>query len=235
MKRFLPPALLLCAWTAIGSPVRAQAIVHDPVSYASLVQQAQTALNELEQLKSQVTQATRLADGFATNSGVNSLAPSLASPALRAFVPDIDLFMAAAKGDLTALGQIGQQAATIRQANRLYTPAATDAAGQDLEQAGNRAARDLALGQQTTTTGASRLTGLQQLVGALDTAATPRAVLDLQARLTGEQAMIANDQLRLQGMAMTQDAEARVQAQRAQERVAADNAALLALYKSSFQ
>jgi hypothetical protein len=41
--------------------------------------------------------------------------------------------------------------------------------------------------------------------------------------------------MRLQGLAMSQEAEARLQMQRDQERVAAGNAALLALYKSAFQ
>jgi type IV secretion system protein VirB5 len=232
------PITVVLAVLTIGvcaRPASAQVIVYDPSSYASLIQQAQTALNQLTTLRSQVTQAQRLYDGFNTASNVNSLGSVLATPALRAFVPNIDAFISAAKGDASALGQIGQQAIAIRQANRLYTPPPGDAAGQDLEQAGDRAARDLALGQQTARVGADRLTGLQQLTGALDGAADARAVLDLQARISAEHAMIANDQMRLQGLAMAQDAEARLQTQRDRERAAAASQARLQLFQRGFQ
>ena len=231
----LPAILAALAALAWAPSAAAQMVVHDPVSYGSLIQQAQTALNQLEQLKSQVTQAQRLYDGFNTVSHVNNLATALAAPALRAFVPNIDAFAATARGDFTALGQIGQQVATIRQANRLYTPATGDLLAQDLEAAGDRAARDLAMGRQTASVGAQRLAGLQQLTAALDSAPNARAVMDLQARIAAEQAMTANDQMRLQGLAMTQDAEARLQTQRDRERAAADHEARLQRYREGFQ
>jgi type IV secretion system protein VirB5 len=235
MKTPLPALVTALALGMLARPAAAQVAVFDGASYASLIQQAQTALSQLNTLRSQVTQAQRLYDGFNTASNVNSLASVLATPALRAFVPDVDAFIAAARGDLSGLGQLGQRATAIRQANRLFTPAAGDAAGLDLEQAGDRAARDLALGQQTATVGAGRLAGLQQLTGALDGAADARAVLDLQARIAAEHAMIANDQMRLQGLAMAQDAEARLQTQRDRERAAAASQARLQLFQRGFQ
>lgn len=216
-------------------PAGAQVIVYDPTSYASLLQQAQTALSQLNTLRSQVTQAQRLYDGFNNASNVNSLATLMATPAIRGFLPDITAFTAAATGDVSGLGPLGQRAAAIRQANRLYTPVPGDAAGQDLEQAGDRAARDLALGQQTASVGAERLTGLKQLTAALDSAPDARAVLDLQARIAAEHAMIANDQMRLQGLAMAQAAEERLRTQRERERAAAAADARLQALRATFQ
>jgi type IV secretion system protein VirB5 len=218
-----------------GSEVSAQEIVYDPTSYGKLIEQAQTGLQQLEQLKNQVAQAQRLYDGFNRNSGVNNLATALSSPALRAVLPDASSFVNAAKGDLAALGQIGARAGQIRSASRLYTPPASDALGQEVERAGDRAARDLALGETVADAGAQRLAGLQQLQGALDTAPNARAVSDIQARLSAEQAMIANDQFRLQGLAMAQAAEERLARQRERERIAAENAARLKLYQEGFQ
>jgi len=60
-------------------------------------------------------------------------------------------------------------------------------------------------------------------------------VLDLQARAQMEQAMIANDQMRIQGLAMTQAAQAQVQTQRNQEQAAAASQARLSLYQAAFQ
>ena len=221
---------------ALGAgPARAQLIVHDVTSYGSLIRQAQTALDQLNELKAQVSEARRLFDGFNVASEVGRLAPTLATPELRAVVPEIDRYVAAARGDLTALGELGRRAADIRTAQRLYTAAADDAPGQDLERAGDRAARDLALGQAVASAGAERLRGLQELTAALDAAPSARAAMDLQARLAGEQAMIANDQMRLQGLAMAQDAEDRLQAQRDRERARAEAAARLSLFRRAFQ
>jgi type IV secretion system protein VirB5 len=223
-------ALLLTA-----GPAGAQQIVHDPINYASLIQQAQTAITQLQQLKQQVTQAQQLYAGFNTGSNVGSLATLLNSPGVRGFVPDVGVFEAAAKGDFTGLHQLGQKAQSIRQANQLYTPPANDPRGQDLEAAGDRAARDMALGLQTATTGAQRLAGLQTLNAAIDGAGDVRAVIDLQARIAAEHAMIANDQMRLQGLAMAQAAEDRLQVQRDRERAAAASDARMQAFKAGFQ
>ena len=218
-----------------AAPVPAQTLVYDPTAVGKLVQQYGNALQQLDQLKAQVAQGKQLYAGFNTASGVNSIASELASPALRAFLPDADKYVAAAKGDMSALGTLGTAATSIRSANRIYTPAASDPAGQDLEAAGNRAARDLAMGQQVATVSASRLQGLQQLQTAIGTATDARAIMDLQARLQAEQAMISNDQVRLQGLAMAQTAEDRVQQQRDRERAAKAHAEAQAAFRSMTQ
>ena len=215
-------------------PAGAQQIVHDPANYAKLIEAAQTQLKQLRQLEGQLDQAKRLYEGFNQASGVNGLAQGLASPALRQVLPDAQRYLDAAKGGFAGLGQIGAKAAQIREANRLYAAPVNDPAGQTLGAAGDRAARDLALGQAVADAGALRLAGLQQLQGGLDAAPNARAVMDLQARLAAEQAMIANDQTRLQGLAMAQAAEARLAEQRAREQVAAERSARMAAWKSLF-
>lgn len=233
MRLLLP--LALAGTLAFASPASAQLVVHDPTSYASLIRQATTALDQLKELQSQVAEAKRLYDGFNTGSGAGALAGLLKAPELRAFVPDVDKYVAAAQGDLSALGEIGRRAATIRSDARLYTAPADDTFGQELERQGDRAARDLALGRAAATAGAQRLQGLNELLTALDGAPNARAVMDLQARISAEQALSLNDQMRLQGLAMAQDAEARLQAQRERERSAAAREARMQRYRSGFQ
>ncbi len=227
---------LVLTFMAFGAgSARAQMVVYDPSAVTQLIQQAQTAVSQLEQLQQQLSQGERLFTSLNQLSNVNAIASELGAPALRAFLPDAQQYVAAAQGDLNALGQIGQQALAIRRANRLYTPAAGDVVGADLDAAGARSALDLAMGEAVVSTGASRLQGLQALQAALSATANPRAVFDLQARIGTEQAMIANDQMRLQGLAMTQNAETRVDSQRAAERAAAARSARIAIYKSGFQ
>ncbi|HEY3949587.1 type IV secretion system protein [Phenylobacterium sp.] len=223
------------ALALMASAAQAQEIVYDPTNYGKLIEQAETGLKQLQQLQSQVQQAQRLYDGFNQASGVNGLATLLESPQLRAVLPDATTFVSAANGDLAALGQIGARAGQIRSATRVYTAATPDAASQALDASGNRAALSLALGESVADAGSQRLAGLQQLQASLAAAPDARAVMDLQARLTAEQAMIANDQMKLQGLAMTQAAQDRLAAQQQQERAAAASDARLQAYKAAFQ
>ena len=219
----------------MATGAHAQLAVYDATSYAKLIEQATTAASQLNELKTQVQQGQQLFSSLNQSSIVSTIAGQLGVPSLREFLPDITALSAAAKGDLTGLGAIGTRADVIRSANRLYTPQDGDRLGADLEASGLRVARDLALGEAVTTAGADRLAGLKELQAAIDTAPNARAVLDLQARATTEQAMIANDQMRLQGVAMAQAAEDRLAAQRERERIAAARDARMAGYRQGFQ
>lgn len=232
-----PRIVLLAGALTLGlaGSAHAQLAVFDASNYAKAIEEATTALNQLRQLEQQVSQGAQLLTSLNANSGVNALASVLQQPGLRTILPDINAFVTAGQGDLTQLGALGSAAQAIRTQNRLFTPAPGDAIGADVEAAGDRAARDLAAGQAVATTAQARLTGLQQLQTALTTAGDARAVLDLQARLQAEQAMIANDQMRLQGVAMAQAAEDRLQQQRDRERMEAAREARIALYKGEFE
>lgn len=235
MTKPLAAAACASALLLYGPGAQAAMIVHDPTSYAKLIAQAQTALNQLDQLKSQVQQGRDLFDSLNKGSVVSAIAPQLGLPSLRDVVPGFQAFSAAAKGDLKALGAIGVRADEIRASARLYSAPPGDRAGADLEAAGDRIARDLAVGEAVASAGAERLEGLKALQRAIDVAPNARAVLDLQARAQTEQAMIANDQMRLQALAMAQAAEDRLETQRARERMTSSRQARMALYRSGFQ
>jgi type IV secretion system protein VirB5 len=232
-----PRSILLAVALAAGftGSAHAQLAVFDGSNYAKAVEEAQTALSQLQQLKQQVTNGQTLLTSLNQASRVNGLATLLQQPQLRSFLPNIDAFVAAGRGDLTQLGSLTSAAQSIRSQNRLYTAQSGDAVGAEIDAQGDRTARDLAAGQAIGAAAQARLTGLQQLQASLGTAGDARAVLDLQARIQAEQAMIANDQMRLQGLAMTQAAEDRLQQQRDRERMEADRDARIALYKSQFQ
>ena len=59
--------------------------------------------------------------------------------------------------------------------------------------------------------------------------------MDLDARLAAEQALIQNEQVRLQGLALMQAAEARLEEQRARERAEAARAARMSVYERAFK
>lgn len=229
-------ALLLVAGAA-----QAQQIVHDPTSYAQLVREARTALEQLERLREQVRQGQQLFDSLNNLSDVNALARELGLPEVRNPMPDLRSLRAAADGDLSALGALAARADAIRAETRLYAPPSGDVPevdryySQTLERSGARTARDLALGEAVGAAADQRLAGLESLRKALDTAPNARAVVDLEARLSAEQALIQNEQVRLQGLALTQAAETRLEEQRARERAAVARDARLATYRQAIQ
>ena len=237
----LAGAVLIVGFTGTA---HAQMAVFDSANYAKLLQETQTALTQLQQLEKQVQQGESLISNgqqILTSlnqvSNVNSLAPVLQQPALRSFLPDANTYVAATSsgGSLTTLGVIGQAAQVIRTANQIFTAPAGSALGAQLTVSGNQAALSLATGQAVVQAGATRLTGLQQLQTSIDAAPNARAVAEIEARLVAEQAMIANDQMRIQGLVMTQGAQAQMQIQQKAEQAAAASQARLSLYQAAFQ
>lgn len=235
------PAAALVLVLAAAPGARAQQIVHDPTSYAKMVEEARTALQQLQALQAQVEQGRQLFDSLNDLSDVNALAGALGLPEVRNPLPDLAALRAAADGDLSALGRLAERADAIRADHRLYTPPSGDLPAAEawyrdsLERAGARGARDLAVGEAIGEAADQRLEGLETLRRALDTAPNARAVMDLEARLAAEQALIQNEQVRLQGLALTREAEARLEEQRARERAEAARAARLDAYERAFR
>lgn len=232
-RSILPIAVALAAMTAV--PAHAQQIVYDPTSFAQMVKDARTAIDQLDSLKAQVQQGEELFASLNDLSNVNAMAERLGLPEIRNPLPDMATLRSAADGDLSALGELAERADAIRRETRVYTPDAPSAAADALERSGARTARDLAIGEIVDRAATDRLEGLETLRRALDTAPNARAVMDLTARLAAEQALIQNEQVRLQGLALTQAAEARLEEQRARERIAAERSARMDAYRQAFQ
>ena len=234
-------AALAAALALSPSLARAQHIVHDPTAYARLVEDARTALEQLRALQTRVEQGEALFESLNSVSDVNALATVLGLPEVRSPLPDLRALRAAADGDLTALGALAGRAGAIRNETRLYAPPSGEVSPgeawyrETLERSGARTARDLAIGEAVSRASDQRLEGLESLRRALDAAPNARAVLDLEARLAAEQALIQNEQLRLQGLALTQAAEDRLEEQRAREKAESARAARQAVYERTFR
>lgn len=225
----------IAAVMALAAPAQAQQIVHDPRSLAQMVQDARTAMDQLDSLRAQVRQGEALFSSLNDLSDVNTIAAHLGLRDVRTPLPDIATLRAAADGDLNALGELAERADAIRRETRIYTPQTNTPASEALERAGALTARDLAIGEAVDRAATDRFEGLETLRRALDTAPNARAVLDLNARLAAEQALIQNEQIRLQGLALTQAAEARLEAQRLRERAEAGRAARMDVYRQTFR
>lgn len=222
---FVAAAALLAAQPAAAQSL---SIVHDPTSLAkSLVEyknQLTELRNQVENGRQMISQGQELFESFNKISNIGDLGQLLNDPALRQFVPeDVRALGRAANGDWDSLGDIGNRAQSIRDENRFWTPEGSNPTDADreyresLDRRGNIAARDVAVGEHIDETATRRLKGIEELRGALDSADSVRAVMDIQARLAAEGAMIANDNMRLQGMEMRQRAERELEQQRMEQ------------------
>ncbi|QYC11456.1 type IV secretion system protein [Brevundimonas nasdae] len=226
---------------ALAHPSQAQHIVYDPRAYAQMAQEARTTLEQLRALQAQVEQGQRLFDSLNAVSDVNTLARELGLPEVRSPLPDLDQIRKAANGDLSALGDLAERATEIRDETRIYTPIGPGLSPAEtyyrdsLERSGARTARDLALADAIGQGADRRRDGLETLRQALDGAPNARAVLDLEARLAAEQALIQNEQVRLQGLALAQAAEDRLATQQERERAEAARAKRMQAWAATFQ
>lgn len=226
------PLLGLVAAAAIMAtqPANAQSfdIVHDPTSLAKSLVEYKNQLvelrNQVENGRQMISQGKELFDSFNEISNIGDVGKLLNDPALRQFVPDDARALGRAlDGDWNALGDIGERAQSIREENRRWTPDATAGTEADrdyalsLDRRGNMVARDIAVGEHIDQTATRRQEGLADLQKALNSADSARAVFDIQARAMIENSMIANDNMRLQGMAMRQQAEREQEQQRYEE------------------
>ena len=242
MRTRLLGAAAAVLMTAAAAPANAQMMVFDQDAFLRMADQLRTAADQLNELKTQVAQGKQLYDDFNKLTNVNSLGDVLNNPALRRYLPaEVQDTSRLLSGTLTDLGSIGSRATSIRDANRLFTPVTTGLSTveqyyQDsLMKSGDRAARDIALGESAYRTATQRQAGLDELRLALNNAKTAKEVMDLQARIAAEQALINNDQMQLQGLAMMQDAERRLAEQRDREARAARYQQTMQDYRAGFK
>jgi type IV secretion system protein VirB5 len=74
------------------------------------------------------------------------------------------------------------------------------------------------MGQAVYDTASQRIDALEELRTRISTATDVKETLDLSARLQAEQALLQNDVLRMQGLAMIQQARADMDGQREREK-----------------
>jgi type IV secretion system protein VirB5 len=85
------------------------------------------------------------------------------------------------------------------------------------------------MARQSLSATSDRFTAIQQLIDAIPRARDPKAIMDLQARISAEQGMLANEQTKLQVLHQAAQAEEWARVQRAREQAIADIGSLRSL------
>jgi type IV secretion system protein VirB5 len=85
------------------------------------------------------------------------------------------------------------------------------------------AAIQQAVSQQALATTSNRFASLQQLIGAIPSAADQKGILELQVRVAAEQGMLQNEQTKLQMLFKAAQAQDAAQRQQMREQAIADS------------
>lgn len=195
--------------------------VHDS---AGLIQQINTVRQTLEMVKQgkeQIAEAQRLYEDLNKLTDIPALAQQLKTDALRELDTSNGSLEGFGNGDLNVVG------AGRAKADEVYRGLLDRLGLAGSEQ--SRAAFDLnarniginaGLAENVGSAVTSRAQGLDQLRTRLATASTAKEVADLTARLQLESAAMQNDQLRLQAIALQQQAQERARAAEGQAALA---------------
>jgi type IV secretion system protein VirB5 len=222
----------LAAAAALGSGIvalcatheaRAQFAVIDVASVTQLIAQAQTLAQQLQALRSQITQAQQLYQSMTGSRGMQQL---LNTSQLNYLPTDWSQLIGAMQGSGGVYGSLTADIASAITGNAVLS-AAQVASLSPSEQASitnERQAVALLQGlvQEALTNSSGRFSDIQQLITAIPTASDQKGALELQATIGAELAMLQNEQTKLQSLYRATDAEQRANRQAVRELVVAD-------------
>jgi type IV secretion system protein VirB5 len=182
-------------------------------------QQYQQMAMQYQQLVQQYNQTVQT---FNSLNGIRGMADLVNTPALRKYLPNQ---WSEAMNLLNAPGgytNLQSSINNIRDATRIVGLDQTNldpnsAAGRAFVGSQNQAAMNRALSEEGFSQASDRITAIQSLIDKVNGAPEQKDVLDLQARIQAEQAMVQNESVKLALMSQLQQAQRDIQAQQARE------------------
>lgn len=199
------------------APASAQGIpVIDAASIAQAIEQFKQGAEQLQQLEAQLKQAQELYGSLNGLTNMGDVASLLNKPEIRQALPE-DF---AAVEDLLSgkgSGRFGDSASQFLDKNVTYKSDADDYYAKALAKSQKQNAGQLTLGEQIYNAGTERIKGIDELRQQISKSATAKETADLSARIQTEMAALQADNLRMQGLAMVQQAQLQVAQQNAEE------------------
>ena len=219
LKRALPMMACLVG-LAVAPPSNAQWAVVDVGAITQLIQEISYWKQQIQAMSSQLNQLQSTYDAMTGNRGMQNLLPI--TPQTRNYLPtNWQGLIATLNGLSGSYGALSAQLNSTLSANAILTPAQLSRLSPQeqaqLQSSRNSAALMQATSQQALQASSQRFTSLQQLINAIPTATDQKGALDLQARIAAEQAMLQNEQTKIQTLNQALQADERARQQRAQE------------------
>jgi type IV secretion system protein VirB5 len=201
-----------------AGPTQAQFAVIDVGAIAQMIQQLKTMSDQLQTAQRQLAQAERTLDAMRGGRGMERL---LSGTTRNYLPPSWSELEAAVYSAGAQYRRLSSEFQALMQSNAVLSPqflahlSQTDR--EQLEAARRAAALMQASTREAYQTSSERFNSLQQLVNAIGSAADQKAILDLQARISAEQGMLANEQTKLYLLTQAAEADERARRQRMKE------------------
>ncbi|MCP1634885.1 P-type DNA transfer protein VirB5 [Kerstersia gyiorum] len=219
MKK-LTLSLILAGGLSLSSAAFAQIPVTDGASIAnSIQQQIETIAKWKMQYDQMTSQINQMKQQYESLTGSRNLGQILNNAALRDYLPNDwqGVYDAVKSGGYSGLSGRAQ---SIYEANKAFDACMVFKIVDQrtaCEAQAVKGAQDKAFALDAYDKAKSRLTQIDQLMAKINDTPDPKAIAELQGRIAAEQAMIQNEQTKLQMYQMVAAAEDRLQEQRQRE------------------
>ena len=209
-------AIFAAALCVGGLFTAGQAMAQVPVTDIALNTQTQT--NQMANLAKYVemiaqykTQIAQLKQQYDSLNGMRNLGQVFDNSAFKNYLPTEwqDVYSRMQNGGYKGLTGT---AALIKDANQLFDTCKTKTGADKTlcERAASKAAQDKAFADEAFDKAKDRLSQIEQLMAAINGTADPKAIAELQARISAEGAAIQNEQTKMQLFALASQAEDRL-------------------------
>jgi type IV secretion system protein VirB5 len=218
LKLCLPIALL--GASILGVPTaRAQWAVVDAPAIVQLIQEVQTTAQQLATAKDQLLQAKQALQTMTGDRGMQQLL----SGTNRNYLPSDWTQVTGVLQGTGGFGALSTDLQSVMSANAVLSPqrlASLPPSGQQLIQSERQwSAMQQALSHQALSSASNRFASIQNLISAIPSAADQKGILDLQARISAELGMLQNEQLKVQILNQSTQAQQTSLRQQAREQV----------------
>lgn len=215
---------------AVAPAAHAQFAVIDIASVTQLIQQVQTAVQELQTAQSELAQARQSYQAMTGTRGMQNLLSGTNRNYLPTDVTSLEATLSGSGGTYGALASTVQAAMTT---NAVLSPAALaslSTAERNAIMAQRQAvALQEGVSSQALANSSARFVQVQQLISTIGSAQDPKAILDLQARISAEEGMLQAEQTKLQVLYQTLRAQQAAEEQVSREQAIADVGSLRTL------
>jgi P-type DNA transfer protein VirB5 len=221
MRRSRTVAIALVSMLVLmpANETRAQGIpVIDIAAVLQLMQQVQYWMRQIQLMKTQLDQ---LQQTYAAVTGPRGMQNLLANSTRNYLPPDWNEMIGVLNNNSVTYSGLATQARAVMDANAILSRTQLSSLSPEQRQIVEQGRKSVAMMQvmsraayQSTS---QRFAAIQQLINAIAGAADVKAIQDLQGRIAAEQAMLQNEQTKLQVLSQAAQAEQWAQQQRVRE------------------
>lgn len=193
-------SLLLCT---MGKPVYAIDLVLDADNLASNVKQLESWAQQLQQMKAQLTQQTGTLQSMTGTRGMGNVMP-LANAARNYLPQGASDMVSTLNNTNSSYSGMGNQIQALVKNNAILSNASltnmnmSPTQSQLLTDRRTNAAAIQSISAQGMANASARFSYLQSLMSQINNTTDPKAIAELNARITAEQTMMTNEQTKLQ-------------------------------------